>query len=70
MQIEREIITIKRIDNTGLLKEDTTTEHLFIIADSGKALKRKSTGELIEGVVGLGTDDSLDNYEEVENGDN
>ena len=43
-----------------------TTDRINYIADEGKVFVRKSDGEVMGFGLGLGSSDSIDNYEEIE----
>lgn len=68
IKTEEHIITI--LDEDGKTENITTIRTPIIIPDEGKVLRNKVTGEIIEGIVGVGTNDSVDNYEEIDKDEN
>ena len=64
IKIEEHIITL--LDEDGKTENITTIRTPIIIPDENKVLRNKVTGDIINGIVGVGTNDSVDNYEEID----
>lgn len=74
MQIEKSYQTIELCDeithDDGTVEyvpngENITIEIIDIYADDGKVFQHKSTGAAVSAHITLGTQDSVENYEEI-----
>ena len=59
MSFDHDIIETKRLNNSDCF----TTIHIY--ADDGKVFKRISTNEVLTNHIGIGSEDSISNYEEI-----
>ena len=55
------------LDEQGNIVETQELETILLFPEEGKGIRNKTTGYVLsKGYVGLGTDDSEDNYEDCE----
>ena len=60
-------ITSNILDEQGNIIETKQLETTLLFPEDGKGIRNKKTGYVLsKGYVGLGTDDSEENYEDVE----
>lgn len=65
MKIKKEITKTTIFNEENEIEEEITVETDLLYPEDGYVLKNKVTGEIIEGFVGIGTNDIKDNYEEI-----
>lgn len=56
----------EKIESTEEFDSADTFQQVHIFADEGKVFRRISDGEVLTAHIGIGTFDSVDNYEEVD----
>lgn len=66
MKIKNEENVITLYNENGEVENVRTVRTPIIIPDNNKVLRNKNTGEIIDGIVGVGTEDSVENYEEID----
>lgn len=66
MKKQIEEVVINRRDEKGNIVETNVIETILLFPEEGKAIRNKLTGYIIKGHVGLGDNDSEENYEDVE----
>ena len=59
-------VTSDILDEQGNILETITNETILLFPEEGKAIRNKITGYVIKGYVGLGTNDSVENYEDYD----
>lgn len=64
IQIDQNISNI--MDEDRKIIRSKTSETFILFPDEGKKLRHKITGKIIEEYIALGSSDSKDNYEEVD----
>lgn len=66
MKKQVEELLINRRDEEGNVVASNTITTILLFPEEGKAIRNKLTGDIIKGYVGLGSNDSEDNYEDYE----
>lgn len=65
MKIKKEITNSVIYDENNEVESEVTVETSILYPEENYVLRNKLTNEIIDGFVGIGTEDSVDNYEEI-----
>ena len=65
MKIKYEQTTSTIYDEEGNIEDEITIKTPILIPEEGEVIKNKITNEIIEGRVGVGTEDDINDYEVV-----
>lgn len=55
-----------KIENTKKIESTDIWDELHIFAGDGKIFRRISTGEVLTAHIGIGSEDNVDDFEEIE----
>lgn len=66
MKILKHIAIFQDFDENDNLKNQIENETYTLVPDYNEVIRNKITGEIINGEVGVGTDDEIENYEVIE----
>lgn len=65
MKIKKEITNSVIYNENNEIESEITIETSILYPEENYVLRNKITHEIIGGFVGVGTNDSVDNYEEI-----
>lgn len=65
MKIKKEIAKTTILNEENEIEEEITIETDLLFPEENCVLRNKINGTIIKGCVGVGTEDSKDNYEEI-----